>query len=564
MDSSSDVTLVQAALFSGIDTAFIAITLPMLSPDPNDATNAILRQIALKASNTTLSSADLAPSDFTASFDAVRINAFFITSISCSLLAAFGAVLGKQWLAHAEQSQVEGSLKVQARHRQKMFTGTERWHLESTVELLPIVLQLALLSFWFGLIDLLFSLNNRVAYVGLAFACLGGAAYLYTVAAAVSDRFCPFQTPVTKRFLPHVGSAFVILRLVCLFPLYCVIGMSSYFLFIGLTVVLAILLLLASPILYAFRNHLTDHGPPTATDALQLGRRILRRVASIITWYTRPFYATVRQIGESIAGEKDTDASLQLVDGQTARWLLMSTLDEEAILQVSCNILALRDIRAVQTLAYPSRAFTRLVIQLQERLSRLQRVHTDEALVQADLSAAIILSRTLTLIQLSARMPLGFSTGMWGATWATSFVDTLKNIKPREPASPVDELCIFQLLWMQPDDMNPYLDLIPHLQPGILTHYIAAVTSPYYIAPWEIQLLIGHDAYTDERRQEVWYVNRMLVAEHLAIAAIRSTRTDPKVVNTVAWCLYTLTDSDMVATFLEDSWRRGRWQACFR
>ena len=117
-------------------------------------------------------------------------------SLLMSLLAAFVAMLGKQWLnryiRHAGGSMVE-----RCGDRQRKFDGIEKWPFRLFVESLPIMLQIALLLLTCGLSRYMWSVNTSVASVILSFTVLGFLFYLGIVAAGASSYECPFQTPAS-------------------------------------------------------------------------------------------------------------------------------------------------------------------------------------------------------------------------------------------------------------------------------------------------------------------------------------------------------------------------------
>ncbi|KAG1860930.1 hypothetical protein F4604DRAFT_1626711, partial [Suillus subluteus] len=95
--------LLISGLFSATITSFIVAMESILSPDPSDTTNALLTQLVhiglgnLTAAGST--PANPAPTWSPAVPD-VGIQMIAYASLSMSLLAAFGAVLGKQWLGY--------------------------------------------------------------------------------------------------------------------------------------------------------------------------------------------------------------------------------------------------------------------------------------------------------------------------------------------------------------------------------------------------------------------------------------------------------------------------------
>ncbi|KAG8979372.1 hypothetical protein FRC05_008356 [Tulasnella sp. 425] len=85
-------------------------------------TNALLRLIVMKADNNTLSPTDLSP-PFSPSSNSVIVNCLLYASLSCSLLAAVGAMMAKEWLQSFDRTGQTGPLEEQGRSRQNKFNG---------------------------------------------------------------------------------------------------------------------------------------------------------------------------------------------------------------------------------------------------------------------------------------------------------------------------------------------------------------------------------------------------------------------------------------------------------
>ncbi|KAG1759706.1 hypothetical protein EV702DRAFT_946477, partial [Suillus placidus] len=99
-NSDMDIVLVFSGLFSAVSTTFIVAMESGLSPDPNDTTHALLMQLVqiglgnfMAAGSTPVTPA----SNWSPPISNIRIQLIAYASLSFSLLAAFGAVLGKQW-----------------------------------------------------------------------------------------------------------------------------------------------------------------------------------------------------------------------------------------------------------------------------------------------------------------------------------------------------------------------------------------------------------------------------------------------------------------------------------
>jgi len=135
----------------------------------------------------------------------VHVQAILYSSLAASLLSAFIAMLGKQWLNRYAWVDMRGSIIDRSRHRQRKMDGMDTWHFDLVMECLPLMLQAALLLLGYALSNYLFSINNVVAGVMVGFTAFGLLFYFLIVSAATLSYNCPFQTPLSLvlRFLIH-------------------------------------------------------------------------------------------------------------------------------------------------------------------------------------------------------------------------------------------------------------------------------------------------------------------------------------------------------------------------
>jgi len=113
-----------------------------------------------------------------------------------SLLAAFVAMLGKQWLNRYLRNS-GGSMIERCGDRQRKFNGLKRWPLRFFVGSLPMMLQAALLLLACGLCRHMWTINALVARTLISFTGIGAVFYIGIVIAGMSSYACPFQTPVS-------------------------------------------------------------------------------------------------------------------------------------------------------------------------------------------------------------------------------------------------------------------------------------------------------------------------------------------------------------------------------
>ena len=127
----------------------------------------------------------------------VHVQAILYSSLAASLLAAFLAMLGKQWLNRFAQVEISGSIADRSRNRVRKLDGMVIWHFDLVMECLPLMLQIALLLLGYALSNYLFSINKTVAGVLIGFTTFNLLFYLLIVSAATLSYTCPFQTPLS-------------------------------------------------------------------------------------------------------------------------------------------------------------------------------------------------------------------------------------------------------------------------------------------------------------------------------------------------------------------------------
>ncbi|KAG8934357.1 hypothetical protein FRC00_012189 [Tulasnella sp. 408] len=199
-----DGMLIFAGLFAGVNTAFLALTLPLLSADTADdisallaQNNAILIQVLTGRNDTDPTAAPLPSAGFSPSRDIFAINALFSLSLAFAIISSFLAVLGRQWLVYYRKRSGGGPEK-QRWEQLKRFLGAERWRLEPILDdVLPSFLQIGLIIFCVSLILYLRHLSPAISvivgipmYIGLAF-------FIGSALCTVWDKCCPFQSPLS-------------------------------------------------------------------------------------------------------------------------------------------------------------------------------------------------------------------------------------------------------------------------------------------------------------------------------------------------------------------------------
>ena len=203
----------QAGLFSAVASAFIIDIQSELGPDYEQANN-ILLEMLLNATTGTLPPNSAASIPRWAGPDPVivQVQCILYATLFATLLAAFLAMLGKQWLSRYKENGTRGSAADKSRLRERKLTGIETWKFHFVMESLPVILQCALLLFGFALSRYLWGVNSSVSSVVIAFTSFGLLFYSVIVTASVLSFNCPFQTPFSLLIRFAVGRATPYLR----------------------------------------------------------------------------------------------------------------------------------------------------------------------------------------------------------------------------------------------------------------------------------------------------------------------------------------------------------------
>ena len=199
MADETELTKPQAGLFSAVTSAFIIDIQQDIKEDFSETSAKLLRVLVQNINATAFGEhVDPPPLDWKLSDTSyVGVQCMMYASLAVSVLAACLAMLGKQWLNRYDQIEMRGTLVQRSRHRHRKMTGMAAWHFDITMEALPIMLQVALLLFCYGLSRYLWNVNQAVAAVIIATTSLGFLFYVCIVSAATASYECPYQTPLS-------------------------------------------------------------------------------------------------------------------------------------------------------------------------------------------------------------------------------------------------------------------------------------------------------------------------------------------------------------------------------
>ena len=134
---------------------------------------------------------------FKPSFSGIRVNAFWLVSLVCSLSAAILAILIQQWVRSYMLvfQRYDHPLK-RARFRQFFFEGADG--MRKLAEAVPRLIYVSLALFFLGLGDSMLSVNTTVGVTTILPIVFCGAFYLYSISAHLRDLQSPYQTLISR------------------------------------------------------------------------------------------------------------------------------------------------------------------------------------------------------------------------------------------------------------------------------------------------------------------------------------------------------------------------------
>ncbi|KAG9008791.1 hypothetical protein FRB90_008735 [Tulasnella sp. 427] len=209
LKSQLDGILIFAGLFAGVNSTFLALTLPQMKADPSDDTNALLLHISRGGNEAIQSSADLPSVSFSPPPGIYPVNVLLSMSLTLALLSSFLAVLGQQWLIQYRKRS-GGGAEHQRWEQLRRHLGAERWRLEPLLDdILPGLLQLGMIIFCASFIIYLGTLDRSMCIIVAAPIGLVVAILLAVALCAAWDQWCPFKSPLSRlmqrTFIPLGG-----------------------------------------------------------------------------------------------------------------------------------------------------------------------------------------------------------------------------------------------------------------------------------------------------------------------------------------------------------------------
>ncbi|KAJ7642348.1 hypothetical protein DFH06DRAFT_607904 [Mycena polygramma] len=198
--SDMEGMLIFAGLFSASLTAFLIESYKTLNNDSGDTTVRILTQIShqLAASQNGSVFSVPPPPDFTPSPAALACNALWFISLGLSLSCALIATLLEQWARDfIHRSEIQSAPRVRARIFSFLYYGLKRFNMHTVVEIIPLLLHMALLFFFAGLVAFLLPVNLVMAVIVAAILCVVAGVYAVLTILPLGYLDSPYRTPLS-------------------------------------------------------------------------------------------------------------------------------------------------------------------------------------------------------------------------------------------------------------------------------------------------------------------------------------------------------------------------------
>lgn len=283
-------SLPKTGLFSAVVGAFTIESYAMLQEDPTQTSAQLLAQISAQLSSFSVNSGFInssAPAVPVAPFQApglaVRINIFWFLSLAISLVAALFAIVVQQWLREYPLNHVRSAMDG-VKLRQFRYGALYRWGVPMLIGLLPVLLQISLVLFLVGLLNLIYTLNRTVFLSLVIISGIPLLILIITPAMHVLSTSCPYKSSLAK---VAVWLVFLIISI----PAYSLMGIAA----VGYTILAVPTGIISElsnnkiPLTYALTRYLKQ---PFQITTNRIVMFMVARFRSTLDWDARDVSAT--------------------------------------------------------------------------------------------------------------------------------------------------------------------------------------------------------------------------------------------------------------------------------
>ncbi|VDB85639.1 unnamed protein product [Peniophora sp. CBMAI 1063] len=204
----TDGILIFTGLFAATVATFTVASYDMLSPDPNDRTEALLMTlVAFNLNSPQVVTMPQRPA-FRASTSAVCINAFWMISLFLALACALAATLVQQWARrYAHHVQRRAPPRIRGPIHVVLSMGLRRFGLNQAVASIIGTLHVSVGLFLAGLGIYMSSANDTIAYFIAGIMGIGALSYGFVTVLPLACTDSPYVTPLTPFLRIAVTSA---------------------------------------------------------------------------------------------------------------------------------------------------------------------------------------------------------------------------------------------------------------------------------------------------------------------------------------------------------------------
>lgn len=170
-----------------------------MQPDPQQTTTdqlviiTQLLQAGLTGQNVSVSSSGADDHLFDASSTAIGVNILWFISLTCSLGAAIGAMVIKQWLQFYTMGLSSNAYEYAHQHQYRL-NALLAWHVPSIISALPFIMLVSVGLFLVGLGWQLIQLHKLVAIVVISFMSVVLLCYVLSLVLSLLYPGCPYKT----------------------------------------------------------------------------------------------------------------------------------------------------------------------------------------------------------------------------------------------------------------------------------------------------------------------------------------------------------------------------------
>ncbi|VDC04517.1 unnamed protein product [Peniophora sp. CBMAI 1063] len=202
----TDGILIFTGLFAATVATFVVASYDLLSPDSDDETVALLKQLVAFSNDTQPRPVNI-DKDFAPSASAIWINSLWFGSLFVALSCALAATLVQQWIRrYSHDVQRRGPPRIRGPIHVYLSMGVRRFGMDHAVASIVSLLHLAVWLFFSGLVIYMSAANNIMAYVVVGGMGLGALIYAFL---SILPLICP-DSPYTTPFTPFLRFALAI------------------------------------------------------------------------------------------------------------------------------------------------------------------------------------------------------------------------------------------------------------------------------------------------------------------------------------------------------------------